>query len=310
MSATEQKSPATPEEQIRLLQKENQRLQRTVKRYETQMQRLDKMASANEKISKNLLIELEVLSEQNKAQAREAQIEAALERVRTKAMAMHSSEEVADAASVVFQQLNELGVSPFVCAFVLIDAETASAEIWMTDADGAVIPHFGIIPSFSGESYFESVYTGWKLKESFRCFTLEGEALKVHDQWVKENTTIPLGEAYEQSGKEQMERLTFLTAFFSHGYMLVTSPEPFSSEEETLFQRFARAFEQTYTRFLDLQKAEAQAREAQIETALERVRARAMAMHNSQELKDVASELRNQMGLLGQKDLEVCAIHL
>ena len=43
-------------------------------------------------------------------------------------------------------------------------------------------------------------------------------------------------------------------------------------------------FEQTYTRFLDLQKAEAQAREAQIEAALERVRSRTMAMQQSDEL--------------------------
>ncbi len=41
-----------------------------------------------------------------------------------------------------------------------------------------------------------------------------------------------------------------------------------------LFTRFAKVFEQTYTRFLDLKKAEAQAREAQIETALEKVRSR------------------------------------
>ncbi len=36
--------------------------------------------------------------------------------------------------------------------------------------------------------------------------------------------------------------------------------------------RFGKVFQQTYTRFLDLQKAEAQARESQIELALERVR--------------------------------------
>jgi len=42
--------------------------------------------------------------------------------------------------------------------------------------------------------------------------------------------------------------------------------------------RFGKVFQQTYTRFLDLQKAEAQAREAQIEAALERVRSRTLAM--------------------------------
>ena len=47
---------------------------------------------------------------------------------------------------------------------------------------------------------------------------------------------------------------------------------PYSDEENNTLMRFGKVFQQTYTRFLDLQKAEAQAREAQIEAALERVR--------------------------------------
>jgi hypothetical protein len=58
-------------------------------------------------------------------------------------------------------------------------------------------------------------------------------------------------------------------------------------------KRVGKVFEQAYIRFLDLQKAEAQAREAQIEAALERIRARAMAMHHSEELKDVLTVLFN-----------------
>jgi hypothetical protein len=54
-----------------------------------------------------------------------------------------------------------------------------------------------------------------------------------------------------------------------------------------ILRRFANAFGQAYTRFLDLQKAEAQAREAQIEAGLERVRSRAMAMQTSEELREL-----------------------
>ncbi|HRF25398.1 MAG TPA: hypothetical protein PLR98_14590, partial [Chitinophagaceae bacterium] len=85
---------------------------------------------------------------------------------------------------------------------------------------------------------------------------------------------------------------------------------PYTNEENNILIRFGNVFQQTYTRFLDLQKAEAQARDAQIEAALERVRAKAMAMHSTNELKEVVHELRKQMGLLGQKRLETCVIHL
>ena len=62
---------------------------------------------------------------------------------------------------------------------------------------------------------------------------------------------------------------------------------PYSDEENTTLMRFGKVFQQTYTRFLDLQKAEAQAREAQIEAALERVRSRSMGMQKSEELREV-----------------------
>ena len=61
----------------------------------------------------------------------------------------------------------------------------------------------------------------------------------------------------------------------------------------------AKVFEQTYTRFNDLKQAEAQAREAQIEAALERVRSRTMAMQRSEELAEVATVLFQQVKALG-----------
>jgi hypothetical protein len=70
--------------------------------------------------------------------------------------------------------------------------------------------------------------------------------------------------------------------------------QPYTEEENNIFKRFASVFEQSYTRFLDLQKAEAQAREAQIEAALERVRSRTMAMHKSDELASVVNLMFNE----------------
>src|SRR5439155_6345809 len=74
---------------------------------------------------------------------------------------------------------------------------------------------------------------------------------------------------------------------------------PYSDEENATLMRFGKVFQQTYTRFLDLQKAEAQAREAQIEGALERVRSRTMAMHKSSEVMDIAVSLYAELEKLG-----------
>ena len=74
---------------------------------------------------------------------------------------------------------------------------------------------------------------------------------------------------------------------------------PLSEKEINIVKRFAKVFDQTYTRFLDLQKAEAQARESQVQLAMERVRARTMAMQHSNELPEAANLLFQQVQALG-----------
>ena len=70
-------------------------------------------------------------------------------------------------------------------------------------------------------------------------------------------------------------------------------------KKKKIFNRFAKVFEQTYTRFLDLQKAEAQARESQIEAALEKVRSRSLAMHTANELGEVVTVIVEKLKDLG-----------
>src|SRR4029078_8194333 len=82
-------------------------------------------------------------------------------------------------------------------------------------------------------------------------------------------------------------------------YVCNTAGIPFSDAENATFKRFGKVFEQTYTRFNDLKQAEAQAREAQIEAALEKVRSRTMAMQRSAELAEVATVLFQQVKALG-----------
>src|SRR5215472_8566927 len=79
----------------------------------------------------------------------------------------------------------------------------------------------------------------------------------------------------------------------------MASPDDQPEETIQLLERFAAVFNLTYTRFSDLQQAEAQARESQIQLALERVRARTMAMQKSDELAETTVVVFKQMNGLG-----------
>ncbi len=245
--------------------------------------------------------------EKANAQAREAEIQFGLERVRARTMAMQHSKELSEIAVTIHKELITLGFTQFLnCGYVEIDEKNKIQHGWSTNQDGGLMEPYHL--PLSGEPALQNRYDAWKRKDKLFCQVLGGKDLKRH-----------IGFASPHLGSQQVAEMVkkffpdptiFYCANFSHGYLSIITGKKITEEEEILLTRFTKEFEQSYARFLDLQKAEVQAREAEIQLALERVRARAMAMHVSQELKEVALELRKQMGLLDQKELETCAIHL
>jgi len=229
------------------------------------------------------------------AQAREAQIEAALERVRSRTMAMQRSDELQDTALLLFQQVKSLGVPPFACGFNIWDDDKKAATAWMA-RENALQPPF---KTSSSEDVFFHIHEAAQRGESLFIVEQRGQVLETHYRYM---ASIPIFrdimEKMAQAGLSVPSFQIIHCAFFSTGYLMFISYEPVP-EAYDIFKRFAKVFEQTYTRFLDLQKAEAQAREAQIELALERVRARTMAMQRSDELSETSALLFAQIRDLG-----------
>ena len=207
------------------------------------------------------------------AQAKESQTQLALERVRARTMAMQKSEELQDAARIMFQQIQTLGAPSWGCGYNIWDEDKKATTTWNSGKDG-------IHSSFkvpSNKDVFIRFYEADQRGEDFYVEEMGGKELEAHYQYL---STIPELVAnlknWEASGIKLPTFQIFHIAYFSYGYLMFITYEPVP-EMWDVFKRFAKVFEQTYTRFLDLQKAEAQARESQIQLALERVRARTFA---------------------------------
>ncbi|MEJ0104577.1 MAG: hypothetical protein WDO19_19340 [Bacteroidota bacterium] len=228
------------------------------------------------------------------AQARESQIQLALERVRARTMAMQKSEELGEISSELFRQVQSLGITSWHCAFNIYDEDQNSSTEWGTNA-GGTYPIYKTPRERIFLKYYETAQTGVPL----HIEVIGEDRCADHYEWL---CTLPgIGEQLvklRDSGVAFPASQVDHVAYFKYGYLIFISyqQEPWAHE---IFIRFAKVFEQTYTRFLDLQKAEAQARESQIQLALERVRARTMAMHQSNELADTASILFRQIKELG-----------
>ncbi|MGB5272961.1 MAG: hypothetical protein WBN39_02825, partial [Flavobacteriaceae bacterium] len=238
-------------------------------------------------------------------QAREAQIEAALERVRARSMAMHSSEELNDVLSVLFQQIEVLGIDAKCAHLTLMDLENNSFSFRITGKNGAANMGEQIIDLNAMPTWKETV-ANWKNAKphSHLCLVYPPEILP--DLWKLIDEPLK-----KRPAKERIRIKDFPNGLFDceghtkFGYIGFNNARPPTEEEISIVIRFAREFERVYQRFLDIKKAEAQTREAQIQLSLERVRARSMAMHSSEELNDVLSILFQQFDVLGIKPLNV-----
>lgn len=194
--------------------------------------------------------------EKAESQARESKIQLALERVRARTMAMQHSDELAEASFLLDSQVRALGIKTQGCAFNIY-GETDSTE-WFSSEMGAM-------PAYKTprENLFLRYYEAGEKGESIHIEEFAGEACIKHYEYL---STVPgMGDGIREmlkAGGSLPTRQIDHAVYFKYGYLLFLTLEPVPEAHET-FKRFAKVFEQTYTRFLDLQKAEEQALRAE-----------------------------------------------
>ena len=199
------------------------------------------------------------------AQAREAQIEAALERVRAASMAMHKSQELHEVIKVVSEQLVNLGLKWDNAYFVRV-LQDGNWDLYLT-TPVQVYPAQIFIP-YIEEVIMTSVNDAiGQGRDLFAVYSKEEKYAFVHHFF----TNTP-GRDTPEARKEYVLNSSWGLSLFvvKNIGLAVTNYQGvlYSDSDNGILKRFSKVFEQTYTRFLDLQKAEAQAREAQIEAAL------------------------------------------
>ena len=272
------------------------------KELETTIFKLDKTEKA--KTATTILLEetieeLEQKRKSIKAQNRELEVEAALEKIRSSSLAMHTSKELQEVVRSVFERLNELQIELNTAIVITFNADSKDSVWWLLNKKNKEYSRIII-------KYAEFPF----LKELFKA-RAQGDKL-VSGQYSKKEKNDLFNYFFEYSDfrytpddeKKYIlgsEDFTFAVAVEKNIAIHFTrySNKIFSAEENEIFKRFAKVFDQSYTRFLDLQNAEAQARESQVQLGLERVRARTMAMQKSDELQDAAIILFQQIKSLG-----------
>jgi signal transduction histidine kinase len=230
---------------------------------------------------------------QAEAQAREARIEVGLERVRYKAMAMQSSEDVGSATAVVFHEISLLKVESMRCGTIIFNSGY-TAEVWAaaTTAEGKEMKGVGSIDLLQ-HPLWVGLVNAWEEKKENYSYRLEGDDRKAYYAVLANSPNYNAPYLVDE-----MPDHYFYASYFNEGAVFTFSLQQYAQESQRIISRFTSVFSLTFRRYLDLQKAEMQAKEAKIEASLERIRGKAMAMHSSEDLAETIHVFYNEMGLL------------
>ncbi|WP_428235914.1 ATP-binding protein [Gracilimonas sp.] len=228
---------------------------------------------------------------------KELEIEAASERMRAVAMGMQKPDDIMLVISTLRKCLADLQVDSL-AVVILIDNEDGTMTQWdITEIEKGELKLFQIhmdlklVPTIAG--YYENAE-----KQSFVIYEITGEKLNKLAQELqiidKQN-----GQIFQQAIKDGVISKFFpVVKKFSHGFLEIDFNKKPPQEIETIATKMGNAFEQSYIRFLDLQKAEQQTYESKVEASLERVRGIAAAMNHSDDLRQIAEAMFKEMEML------------
>ena len=238
--------------------------------------------------------ELERLLEEAR---RGGDLEAALDRVWTRALAVRHSDETLGVAVAVFDALRELGL-PVLQITLSGQPEGGEAPVWTAGVDGDGEPR---------ASHYLSALTGHPLLDAARATDETG--VERLDRAAFEAYLRAALVRYPASYADRVVGRTPVVEAYhvavvpagarqSGPFVAVLSREPTDGEVRVL-ERFAILFGLAYARHRDLQRAEVQAQASQTDAAVERVRARALAMRRSDDVGDAVAEVFAGLGALG-----------
>jgi ketosteroid isomerase-like protein len=229
---------------------------------------------------------------------RELEIEAALERVRSRAMAMQTSEELNELIGTVFTELTKLDLVLTRCVILINEGNENGFRWWMANSEDPARPA-NFFVKYSDMPFFNVYLQGWHERQLKWQYILEGENKIKTDDFLFKETELSLLPDFVITGMRSPERVYLNASFNNFGNLTLASLEPLCSEHFDILLRFAKVFDLTYTRFNDLKQAETQAKDARIEAALERTRTQSMIMQHSNELDDTLRVFHEQVLLLG-----------
>ncbi|MGB7787120.1 MAG: ATP-binding protein [Salinimicrobium sp.] len=257
----------------------------------------DILKAENEKLQ----LSVEERTKELVSKNRELEIEAALERVRSQSMAMRHTSDLQEVVNTLAHQLLRINIDINGGVFIVVNEKVGKdIEIWGCGGAANYVEK-AVIPYLNKPIYFHSVSSIKKDVDFLVEVYTREEKIEFFEHLFK----YPPWKFTPEKMKKQLLSLkggytrSWCMSPNTSIFMINNTGKVFSAEDNNILKRFGKIFEQTYTRFLDLQEAEELAREAMHQAALDRVRGEIASMRNPDDLKHISQIVFSELTSLG-----------
>ncbi len=225
-------------------------------------------------------------------QNRELKLEAALERVGGRAMAMRITSELQEVVNLVAQQLYHMEMD-ITGVFIAINDQDVDKEFTFWGSSGVAENYVkkAAIPFLDRPVY--TVLTGAVRKKDM--FLTEEYSRQEKIEFFEHLFKYPPYNASTPEWKKEVlsrEGGYTRAAAVNHYttiFVVNHNGNKFSEKDNEILKRFAGVFEQSYVRFLDIKKAEEHAKEALKQASLDRIRGEIASMRTKEDLNNITS---------------------
>ncbi|NNE03584.1 MAG: SnoaL-like domain-containing protein, partial [Eudoraea sp.] len=192
----------------------------------------------------------EELEAKIKARTRDLEIEAALEKVRSRSIGMQKSEELREVIQVIHDQLILLNFQIDAAGFTLDYHQNNDWNVWIANKSGS-LPSLMFIP------YIDHPQFNYYKHAKEEGLDFLANMLNFEDKNSIFNYMFRFMGDYPQAEKDEVlskPGLAISQAFLKNISLWAYNLDaiPYSEEENKTLMRFAKVFEQTYVRFNDL----------------------------------------------------------
>lgn len=223
-------------------------------------------------------------------------IDAALDRIRSTAMAMQQSIDLPKTVEAVLVEMDHIGLFSEYRGIGIVDSHEIRAKFWTTKTS-----HEDKIEMVEGElalnghALLERIFKAWENQEPY-AYPLEGEDLKVFYRVLQTNE-FRLPEDVVRESLSHILQFCYI-APFQAGILIIFRDMPLAPGNVKILERFADVFNLAYTRFQDLLNSEKRTWEETKNASLDRVRGEIASMRTKEDLQRITPLIWQELKIL------------